>query len=491
MFWGALRAGRGSDVTWGDLTLLAPEIVLTVAACVILLQDAWITGPVLESDARGSAGTWIALAAVCAALLVSARVAGPAEAFGGMYVRDRLTRIFDIAALAAAGLGVLLSSDYVRRMRLAAGEYYALLLLSTVGAMLMAASRNLVVLFLGLELLSFPLYILAALARRSELSHEAGLKYLLLGAFATAFFVYGIALVYGATGTIDLPRLAGRPASALLGAGLALLTIGLGFEAALVPFHAWAPDVYEGAPLPVTAFMSVIAKVGAFAGLVRVFPLALPHLAPAWGQMLAALAVATMITGNLAALVQSNVKRLLAYSGVAHAGYMLIGVASGNADGTWAVLFYLLVYVAMNLGAFGVLLLLERRGEEADRLEDLAGLAGRAPWAAATLILCMVSLAGLPLTAGFFAKLYLFRAALLDHRIALALVGVLSSVVSVYYYLRVAYVAVSGGAPDDVAVRRSGLAGAALAIAAAGVLWLGLFPAAATAVVQQAVAAFR
>lgn len=478
-------------VTWADVALLTPEIVLTVAACVILLQDAWVTGPVLESDARGSTGAWIALVAVCAALLASARVAGPAEAFGGMFVRDRLTRIFDIAALAGAGLGVLLSPDYIRRVRLPAGEYYALLLLSTVGAMLMAASRNLAVLFLGLELLSFPLYIMAGLARRSPLSQEAGLKYLLLGAFATAFFVYGIALVYGATGTVDLARLAEQPASALLGAGLALLTIGLGFEAALVPFHAWAPDVYEGAPLPATAFMSVIAKVGAFAGLVRVFPLALPHLAPAWGQLLAAIAVATMITGNVAALVQSNVKRLLAYSGVAHAGYMLIGIASGGAAGTWAVLFYLLVYVVMNLGAFGVLLLLERRGDEADRLEDLAGLAGRAPWAAAALVLCMLSLAGLPPTGGFFAKLYVFQAALQGHRTGLALVGVLTSVVSVYYYLRVASVVLSPKSADDVAVRRNGPAGAALAVAAGGVLWLGLLPAAVTGVVQQAVAALR
>jgi NADH-quinone oxidoreductase subunit N len=479
-------------MTWGDVSLIAPESVLIVAACVILLQDAWVTGPALESAARGSAGAWIALAAICGSFVANIQAGGDAGvAFGGMYVRDHLTRIIDVAALVAAGLGVLLSSGYVRRARLAAGEYYALLLLSTVGAMLMGASRNLVLLFLGLELLSFPLYVMAALARRSELSQEAGLKYLLLGAFATAFFVYGLALVYGATGTVDLARIAQAPASALLGAGVALLTIGLGFEAALVPFHAWAPDVYEGAPLPVTAFMSVAAKVGAFAGLVRVFPLALPHLAVTWGQMFAAIAVATMITGNVAALVQTNVKRLLAYSGVAHAGYMLIGIAAGSADGTWAVLFYLLVYVVMNLGAFGVLLLLERRGEEADRLEDLAGLAGRAPWAAAILVLCMVSLAGLPPTAGFVAKLYLFRAALQDHRAVLALVGVLTSVVSVYYYLRVAYVAVSGEASEGVTVRRSEPAGAALAIAAAGVLWFGLFPGGLTAAVQQAVTAFR
>ncbi len=478
-------------MTLADLSRIAPELVLTAAACVALLLDAWTTGPSLESDARSPA-PWVALAAVCVALVLNARPAArPEAAFGGMYVRDGLTGVVDFAALAAAGLAVLLSPVYLSRVRLPAGEYYALLLFSTIGAMLMGASRNLVTLFLGLEILSFPLYILAALARRSTRSQEAGLKYLLLGAFATAFFVYGVALIYGAAGTADLARIGRATSSPLLGIGVALLTIGLAFEAALVPFHAWAPDVYEGAPLPATAFMSVIAKVGAFAGLVRLFPQALPTLSPAWGQMLAAIAVATMITGNLAALAQANIKRLLAYSSIAHAGYILIGVASGGQAGTQAVLYYLPVYIAMNLGAFGVLLLLERRGEEADRVEDLAGLLGRAPWAAAVLTLCLVSLAGLPPTGGFIAKLYLFRAALLDHRVALALVGVLTSVVSVYYYLRVVFVALSPGGADAVTVRRSALAGVALAVAAAGVLWLGLSPAALTAVAQQAVQALK
>jgi NADH-quinone oxidoreductase subunit N len=479
-------------VTWGSLLPVAPELALTVAACAALLADAWATGPSPEARGRGSVAAWIALGGVIAAFALAVRpVSGPGIAFAGMYVRDNVTRLVDIAALVGAGLAVLLSPAYLERVRLPAGEYYALLLFSTMGAMVMGASRNLVLLFLGLEILSFPLYILAALARRSRRSQEAGLKYLLLGAFTTAFFIYGVALIYGAAGTADLARISRTPASALLDLGVVLVAIGLAFEAAVVPFHAWAPDVYEGAPMPATAFMSVIAKVGAFAGLVRVFPQALPQLAPVWGQMLAAMAVATIILGNLAALAQSNVKRLLAYSSVAQAGYIMIGVASGGAAGTSAVLFYLLVYATMNLGAFGVLLLLERRGEEADRVEDLAGLVGRAPWAAAVLALCMVSLAGLPPTAGFIAKLYLFRAALLDHRIALALVGVLASVVSVYYYLRVAYVALSAAPSEAVVVRRSPLAGIALAVAAAGMLGLGLFPARFTDLVQQAVHALR
>jgi len=474
-----------------ELALIGPELILMVAALGVLLWHAWETGASLESDAPPTGVTWLSLAAVVLALAWNAWGGAAGFGFNGMYVRDQVTRMADLAALVTAGVAVLLSPGYLTRVRLPAGEFYALILLSTAGAMLMAASGTLVTLFLGLEILSFPLYILAGLARRSRRSQEAGLKYLLLGAFTTAFFAYGIALVYGATGSIDLRSIAGSPFTPLLGAGVALLTIGLGFEAALVPFHAWAPDVYEGAPLPVTAFMSVAAKIGAFAGFLRVFPLALPHLAAEWSVMLAAIAILTMVLGNLAALFQTELKRLLAYSGIAHAGYLLIGVASGGAAGIWSVLFYLLVYAGMNLGAFGVLLLLERQGSEADRLEDLAGLLGRAPWAAIALAVCMVSLAGLPPTGGFIAKLYIFRAALGAHQTALALTGVLTSVVSVYYYLRIAYVALTGDPPPAVTLSHSGFVAAAVALAIVIVMWLGLFPGDLTAAVQQAGASFR
>ena len=478
-------------MTWHDLVAAAPESLLVLTACAVLLQDAWATGGALEAERCGTATTWVALAGICAALAAAVRTpsSGAATvAFGGMYVRDGITRLADLTALGTAGAGVLLADAYVRRTRLPAGEYYTLVLLCTVGAMLMAASRNLIVLFVGLEVLSLPLYVLAALARRSTRSQEAGLKYLLLGAFATAFFVYGVALVYGAAGTLDLSALAGVPSSLLLGGGLALLTIGLGFEAAMVPFHGWAPDVYEGAPLPAVAFMSVAAKIGAFAGLIRVFPQAFAQLAPAWSPMIQALAIATMVLGNLAALGQTNVKRLLGYSSVAHAGYMLIGVAAGGAAGTGAVLFYLAVYAAMNLGAFGVLLLLDRRGMEADRVDDLAGLATRAPWAAWALATCAVSLAGLPPTGGFIAKLYLFRAALGAGQTGVAVAGVLTSVISIYYYMRLAYAPFAGDAPSDVAVRRSAMTGAALVLAAAGVLVYGIVPQHLTAAAQQAAA---
>ncbi len=474
-----------------EVLSIGPELVLVVAALVALLWDAWETGPAWDAGAPRPGAAWIALAAVVIAFVWNGGGGTGGVGFAGMYIRDQVTRVVDVAALGTAGVAILLSPSYLTRVRLPAGEYYALLLLSTVGAMVTVASGTLATLFLGLEILSVPLYILAGLARRSQRSQEAGLKYLLLGAFATAFFVYGLALIYGATGSIDLRRIGEAARSPLLDAGVALLTIGLAFEAALVPFHAWAPDVYEGAPLPVTAFMSVMAKIGAFGGLLRVFPLGIPQLADQWMPALAGLAILTMVLGNLAALFQTNVKRLLAYSGIAHAGYLLIGVASGGAAGVWSVLFYLLVYAAMNLGVFGVLLLLERQGAEADRLDDLSGLVGRAPWAAVALAAFMVSLAGLPPTAGFIGKLYLFRAALGAHQTTLALVGVLTSVVSVYYYLRVAYVALSGDAPQTVVVIRNWFVGAALAIAIAGVFWLGLFPAGFTAAVQQAAASLR
>ncbi len=474
-----------------EIAFVAPELALVVAALLVLLWDAWQTGPAPESSSLRPGLTWVALAAITAAFVLNGGVGSRGAGFSGMYLRDRMTTMVDLIALGTAGVTVLLSPAYLARARLPAGEYYALLLLSTVGAMIMAASGTLVMLFLGLEILSVPLYILAGLARRSRLSQEAGLKYLLLGAFATAFFVYGIALIYGAVGSLDLRQIAAAPPSPLLGAGVALLTVGLGFEAALVPFHAWAPDVYEGAPLPATAFMSVMAKIGAFAGLLRVFPLGLPHLGDQWTAGLAAVAIVTMVVGNLAALYQTNLKRLLAYSSIAHAGYLLIGLASGGVSGTWSVLFYLLVYAGMNLGAFGVLLLLARRGAEADQIDDLRGLWDRAPWAAAALAAFMVSLAGLPPTAGFVAKLYLFRAALEAHQVALALTGVLTSVVSVYYYLRVAYAALAGEPPQAVTVMRSAFVGAALAVAVASVLWLGVFPAGFTSAVQQAAASLR
>jgi NADH-quinone oxidoreductase subunit N len=408
-----------------------------------------------------------------------------------MYVRDGLTVVLQVTALLAALVASALGGDYVERAALEAGEFHALVLVTALGAMVMAASRDLIMLFLGLETLSIPLYVLAAFARRDLRSQEAGMKYFLLGAFSTAFFLYGIALVFGASGSTALGAVAAAPSSRLLQVGAAMLVVGLGFKAAVVPFHAWAPDVYEGAPLPVTAYMAVIAKVGAFAALLRVVPAILDASRSEWILVLGTLSVLTMALGNLAALLQPGIKRLLAYSSIAHAGFMLIGVAAGTAQGAGAVAFYLVAYTFMTLGAFGVVLMLERAGGEADRIADLTGLAWRSPGLAAAMAVFMVSLAGLPPTAGFVAKFYVFAAALDAGQTALAVIGVLTSVVSAYFYLRVAYTMFTGDPHPDVAFVGGRWVAAAITLSTLGVLALGVFPAPLTAFVQQVAQALR
>jgi NADH-quinone oxidoreductase subunit N len=357
--------------------------------------------------------------------------------------------------------------------------------------MVMAASRDLIMLFLGLETLSIPLYVLAAFARGDLRAQEAGMKYFLLGAFSTAFFLYGIALIFGAAGSTALTVIAAAPPSLLRRVGTGLLLVGLGFKAAIVPFHAWAPDVYEGAPLPVTAYMAVIAKVGAFAALLRVVPAVFGADGDEWIGVLAVLSVITMVLGNFAALLQTGIKRLLAYSSIAHAGFMLIGVAVGTAQGAGAVAFYLLAYALMTLGAFGVILMLERSGEEADRIADLTGLAWRSPALAGAMAVFMVSLAGLPPSGGFVAKLYVFTAALDGGQTALAVIGVLTSVVSAYFYLRVAYTMFTGDPRPEVAFVGGRWVSAAIVLSTAGVLALGVFPAPITTFVRQVAQVLR
>lgn len=469
-----------------DLRSVLPEIIVAGVAMIVLLWDVLVPRgrPVLAPL------TILGLLLATGALV---SVGPRPPAFGGMYVRDAATQVVQVIALLATALAAVLSPDYLRRFGLERGEYYALLLSACVGAMVMAASGDLIVLFLGLETLSIPLYVLAAFRRESVRSEEAGMKYFLLGAFSSAFFLYGVALLYGASGSTALAGV-GRAARAgptpLLGAGIALLTIGLAFKAALVPFHAWAPDVYDGAPLPVTAFMAVIAKVGAFAAFMRVFPLALGALIAQWSVLLGAIAILTMILGNLVAVTQRSMKRLLGYSSIAHAGYLLMGVSAGTADGIWAMVFYLVVYLFMTLGAFAVVLLLDRAGEEADQIDDYAGLSARAPWLAAAMAVFMVSLAGLPPTAGFIGKFYLFNAALGAGQPAVAIVAALTTVVSVYYYLRVAYVMFVGAGSRVLLLRAPGVRFAVIA-AALAVLLLGILPGPLTEAVQPLAALLR
>lgn len=471
-----------------DLRVVLPELIVTGTAVLVMLWS------VFQAAGRQWPLRWVSTAGLLAALWQVLVLGSSSEpTFSGMYARDALTLVLQVAALLAALLALWLSGDYVERTGLPAGEYHALLLVVVLGAMLMAASTDLLMLFLGLETLSIPLYVLAAFARTNLRSQEAGMKYFLLGAFSTAFFLYGIALTFGAVGSTRLVALtAGAAApSPILLAGIGLLTIGLAFKAAVVPFHFWVPDVYEGAPLPVTAYMSVIAKVGAFAALLRVFASALADNAAQWTTALAVVSVLTMILGNVAALLQTSLKRLLAYSSIAHAGFILTGVVAGGGTGATGVTYYLLAYTFMTLGAFGVALMLQRGGEEADQIADLTGLGWRSPLLAGAMTLFMVSLAGLPPTAGFVAKFYVFTAALDAGQTAVVIVGVLTSVVSAYYYLRVAYTMFTGQPRVEVTLAGGRWLVAALVAASLGVLVFGIFPTPLLAFVQQVETIFR
>ena len=413
-----------------NLVSLLPEIVLLAAAAGILLFSG-------EAGRRRAAACATGAVAVSLASTPLLFMGAGMTGFDGLIVKDDATLIFlalmDLAALAA----VLLSRDGTAGEQ-EGGEVYGLALFALIGMHVMAASRDLLVLFLGLETLALPLYVLVGSNRASRDGMEAAVKYFLLGSFASALFLLGLALYYGATGTTGfsaLSRPLGQPALAF--AGLALVTAGVGFKIAAVPFHMWAPDAYEGAPVPVAAYISVAPKVAAFAVLLRL-GLSLPGPGPAfWTQAVLAMSAASMIVGNLAALRQSGFIRMLAYSGIAQAGTMLIGLAALPAQGGAALTFYLLVYLFMNLGAFAAAVALERREGGRLQIEDLSGLASRRPLFAFALAVFMVSLAGLPPTGGFFAKFTLFKAGIDAGQLPVVLVALAMTVVSLFYYLRV------------------------------------------------------
>jgi NADH-quinone oxidoreductase subunit N len=404
-----------------------------------------------------------------------------------MLAADGYALFLNLVILTAAALAILVSVDYAQRTGLAQGEYYTLLLLSTTGMMLMASAINLMTIFLALEILSIALYVLVGLNRAERRSGEAALKYLLLGAFASGFLLYGMALIYGQAGTTSLAGVrdhllsSGGEVSPLVTVGLGLMIVGFGFKVALVPFQMWAPDVYQGAPTSVTAFMSVGAKAAGFAALGRVALYAFGELQGDWVWVLAALAALTMTVGNLAALRQTNLKRMLAYSSIAHAGYVLVGVAAGNEAGTSAVLFYLLAYAFMNVGAFAVIIAVghfEGVNGGGETLEDFSGLAARKPWLAAAMALFMLSLAGVPPLAGFLGKLYVFGAAVQADLTWLAIVGVVNSVISAYYYLHVVvYMTMREGVPEGAGATPVCLAlQVGVGVASFAVVILGLWP---------------
>jgi NADH-quinone oxidoreductase subunit N len=475
-----------------DLRPLIPAMLVALTGLAVLLAQAFTPAGRSAPSAR------LSLVGLFAALLSVALIAqgpGRGATTGGTVVADEFAIFFHVLLLSIAIVAVLLSPSYLRANGLERGEYYALLLFSVVGMLGLVATRELVSMFVALEIMSIALYGLAGMRRSRVESQESALKYFVTGSFSSAFFLYGIALLYGATGSTALDRIAsalgampkGGPSLGLLGAGM--LLVGFGFKVASVPFHMWAPDVYEGAPTTVTALMAAGVKAAAFGALLRVFLSALPAVAHDWQHAVAALAIATMIIGNFAALAQTNLKRMLAYSSVAHAGYVLTALVAAPTVAVEAVLFYLVAYAAVNLGGFGAFSALSREGREPLALSDLAGLSERHPVLAAALTLFLVSLAGVPVSAGFVGKFYLFGAAVSAGRsgVVLAVVGVVMSVVSAYYYLRLV-VAMYMRDPlgtDDWGRVAPGSA-IALAVSVAVVLVLGVYPAPVLALARQA-----
>jgi NADH-quinone oxidoreductase subunit N len=468
---------------------LSPILIVTATSFACLLLD-------IMPGARRSHLAAVGILGLAGAALSSALMwGGPAVSFQQMVVADDFALFFNAIFAATTALVLLLSVGYVRRQAIEAGEYYILLIFAALGMMLMAAALDLLVVFLGLELMSLSLYVLAGFFRTRPTGNESSMKYFLLGAFSSGFFLYGIALLYGATGTTNLARLGdalGTPGAArdpLVLAGIALLLVGFGFKTSAVPFHQWAPDVYEGAPTAVAAVIATGSKAAAFAALLRVI-LETRMLQADWTTLLWILAALTMTVGNVIALAQRNLKRMLAYSSVAHVGYMLVGLTAGPKLGGAAVLFYLLVYSFATVGAFGVILLLEREERaEAVEIDAYGGLAARHPLLALVLTVCLMSLIGLPPTAGFVGKFYLFSAAIQEKFVWLAIIAVLNSVAAAYYYLRlIVYMYMREPEPGGAHGVLTPAAGLALALAVWATLHFGLLPGAAFALARRAIA---
>lgn len=465
------------SLLFDNVTVMLPEIVLAVGAMVVLLVD-------IGRRSRDSAGPLAGLTVVILLLGLGSTLflwGRPPAEYLGAAVSDGFALSVRLVVLIASLFGALLSRDYLPTIERRSGEYYSLLILGATGMMLMGTATNLIVLFIALEIFSLALYILSGFYRESARSIEAAMKYFLLGAFASTFFAYGAALLYGAGGSVNYVRIhevlvAGGGNPSLVLPGIALLIVGFGFKVSLVPFHMWTPDVYQGAPTPITGFMSIGTKAAAFAGFMRVMMTALPSLYDQWAMPLAVLAALTMTVGNLTALRQSSVKRMLAYSSIAHAGTILVALVAGSAAGSSAALFYLFVYAFMNAGAFAVIIALERTGEGDVEQSRFAGMAEQYPALALAMAVFMFSLSGIPPLAGFFGKFLVFKAAVEAGWSWLVVIAVLNSAISAYYYLRVVVALYFTAAESESVRRTSGGLNFSVAVAAIAVVIIGLYP---------------
>ena len=479
-----------AGINLSDFYYLLPEIVLTTGALLLLLVD------LMTPRDKQSILAWFTLAVLGATAAALIPVAGANVLVSrGLIAVDTFALFFKVIFLGSSALTVLMSVKYLDVEGTRAGEYYFLILCATLGMMFMAGGTDLITLFIGLETMAISFYILTGFLKPSRRSNEAAVKYFLLGAFSLGILLYGMSLMYGLSGTTNLrgiaTALAGQESDPRLVLAVMLVVAGMGFKIAAVPFHMWAPDVYEGAPTPITGLLSVGSKAASFAMLLRIFIESLPtmrvslsestSLTPSgpdvgWGMLFYVLAVVTMTVGNFAALTQSNLKRMLAYSSIAHAGYLLIGVVAGTARGVTAMLVYLFVYAFMQLGAFAVLALMRRHDVVGDELKDLNGLFFRQPFAAVAMLLFMLSLGGIPPTAGFMGKFWLFSAAIESGYVWLAVIGVLNSAVSLYYYIRIVVYMMLKNEPAGSEPRQSPALAFALGVAVVATLLLGVYP---------------
>ena len=462
-----------------DLVRFLPEIILTVMGTLLMVLD-----PVLHKRSSYAFGhlSLLGLAAALVASVYAFRDPGPA--FGGMLMVDGFATFFRVLVIGVGILTILPSYRFLARHDAETSEYHALLLYSIAGQCLMVSANELIMIFLGLEISSIASYILAGYLRDDKRANESALKYFLLGSFATGFFLYGVAFIYGSTGTVNLTSVhaaltgPNAPSPVFVGVAAALMFVGLAFKVSAAPFQVWAPDVYQGVPTPVTAFLSAGPKAAAFAIFLRIFMTSFQPIANGWEPLVWGSALLSMTIGNFAALLQSNVKRLLAYSSIAHAGYVLVALTARSDVGTAAAMFYLAAYAFMNVGAFAVVSHLSGRGERYQNVDDFAGLGQKQPLTAAMLTIFLLSLIGVPLTGGFFGKFYIFKAALESHLVWLTVLGLLNSAVAAYYYLRL-LVMMYMHEPSEAATNAEPLSfglSAALILPALGTLVLGIFP---------------
>jgi NADH-quinone oxidoreductase subunit N len=460
-----------------DAVRFLPEIILTVTATLLMVLD-----PLIQKRSSHTFGniSLLALVMALAASLNAYTIAGPA--FGGMLAVDGFATFFRVVVIVVGILTVFPSYGFLARENAESGQYHALLLFSIAGQCLMAASNDLIMVFLGLEISSIASYVLADYLRDDKRCNEAALKYFLLGSFATGFLLYGVALIYGATGSVNLSivrsAILRQPADPIVGVACALMFVGLAFKVSAAPFQIWAPDVYQGAPTPVSAFLSAGPKAAAFAIFLRIFMSAFEPVSDKWQPLVWTAALASMCVGNFAALLQTNIKRMLAYSSIAHAGYVLVALTARSETGVAAAMFYLAAYAFMNVGAFAAVSVLTGKGERYQNIDDFKGLGRKQPMAAAMFSIFLLSLIGVPLTGGFFGKFYIFKAALDSHLVWLAVLGLLNSAVGAYYYLRI-LVVMYMYEPGEAAENSEPLVPSlrlALLLPALGTLLLGIFP---------------